>query len=193
MVPQCTGDGRDRRPADGRTQAKGESPTGGTDAVYKLSDLGGYCADVTAVPAQAQWRGYVSRDLEISFHAPGDMITERGTYSGDRTGDHPTIVYRSAANNIEYKVVVTDFRERADEGASLAIEAAFTFQDEKNVLMDAYARIHETFDRKVTIDLPDNGGRSMGHSISTKAIFIRPLPRCCPRMGITARPLWDGS
>ncbi len=117
---------------------------------------------MTLVPAQAQWRGYVSRDLEISFHAPGEMITERGTYSGDRTGDHPTIVYRSAANNIEYKVVVIDFRERADEGASLLVEAAFTFQDEKNVLMDAYARIHETFGRKVTIDLPDNGGRSMG-------------------------------
>ncbi len=127
-----------------------------------LAILVGTALMMAAVPAQAQWRGYVSRDLGISFHAPGDMITERGTYSGDRTGDHPTIVYRSAANDIEYRVVVSDFRERSDEGASLVIEAAFTFQDEKNVLMDAYARIDDTFGRKVTIDLPDNGGRSMG-------------------------------
>ena len=59
-------------------------------------------------------------------------------------------------------MVVSDFRERADEGASLLIEAASTFQAEKNVLMDAYARIDETYGRKVTIDLPENGGRSMG-------------------------------
>lgn len=127
-----------------------------------LAILVGTALMMAAVPAQAQWRGYISRDLGISFHAPGDMITERGTYSGDRTGDHPTIVYRSAANDIEYRVVVSDFRERSDEGASLVIEAAFTFQDEKNVLMDAYARIDDTFGRKVTIDLPNNGGRSMG-------------------------------
>ena len=117
---------------------------------------------VTLVPAQAQWRGYINHDLGISFHAPGEMIVERGTYIGDRSGEHPTIVFRSAANNMEYKVIVTDFRERSDEGASFVIEAAFTFQDQKNVLMEAYARIDNTFGRKVTIDLPDNGGRSMG-------------------------------
>lgn len=117
---------------------------------------------MTHVPAQAQWRGYVSYDLGISFHAPGEMITERGTYTGDRTGDHPSIIFRSAADNMEYSVIVTDFRDRAEEGASLVTEAAFTFQDQRNVVMDAYARIDETFGRKVTLDLPDNGGRSMG-------------------------------
>jgi hypothetical protein len=117
---------------------------------------------VTPVPAQAQWNGYINHELGISFHAPGEMITERGSYTGPRSGEHPTIILRTTENNIEYEVVVSDFRERSDEGASLVIEAAFIFQDAKNVLMEAYARIDETFGRKVTIDLPDNGGRSMG-------------------------------
>lgn len=116
----------------------------------------------TAAPAHAQWHGYVSHDLGISFHAPGEMITESGSYEGERTGGHPTIVFRSAADNIEYKTVVIDFREREEEGASLLLEATYMFQLEKNVVMDAYARVGETFGRKLTIDLPDNGGRSMG-------------------------------
>ena len=123
--------------------------------------LVGITLAVTHAPAQAQWRGYVSYDLGISFHAPGDMIVERGTYTGDRTGEHPTVVFRSSADNIEYSVVVIDFRDRADEGASLATEAAFTFQNQLDVVMDAFARIDETFGRKVTVNLPDNGGRTM--------------------------------
>ena len=127
-----------------------------------LMILVGTALAVSHVPAQAQWRGYVSYDLGISFHAPGEMITERGTYVGDRSGEHPSIVFHSSANNIDYSVVVIDFRDRADDGASLATEAAFTFQNQKNVVMDAFARIDETFGRKVTLDLPDNGGRTMG-------------------------------
>jgi len=142
----------------------------------------------TAAPAQAQWRGYVSYDLGISFHAPGEMITERGTYSGDRTGEHPTVVYRSAANDVEYTVVVTDFRDRSDEGASLVIEAAFTFQDGKNVLMDAYARIDETFGRKVTIDLPDNGGRSMGSFYFHEGYLYQTFATVLPANGDYASP-----
>ncbi len=117
---------------------------------------------LTAIPAQAQWRGYISRDLGITFHAPGEMTTERGSYEGERSGEHPAIIYRSIADDIEYKVMVTDFRERSGEGASLLVEAAFVFQDDRNVLMDTYARVDETYGRKVTVDLPDNGGRSMG-------------------------------
>jgi hypothetical protein len=128
----------------------------------KLMFLVGTVLAVAHVPAHAQWRGYVSYDLGISFHAPGEMVTERGIYTGDRTGEHPTVVFRYSADNIEYRVVVTDFRDRADEGASLVLEAAFTFQNQKDLVMDAYARIDETFGRKITIDLPDNGGRTMG-------------------------------
>ncbi len=143
---------------------------------------------LTAAPAQAQWRGYVSYDLGISFHAPGEMITERGTYSGDRTGEHPAVIFRSTADDIEYEVVVTDFRESLDDGASLVIEAAFTFQDQKNVLMEAYARIDETFGRKVTIDLPDNGGRSMGSFYFYRGYLYQTFATVLPANGDYGSP-----
>ena len=153
-----------------------------------LMILVGAALAVTHVPAQAQWRGYVSYDLGISFHAPGEMIVERGTYTGDRTGEHPTVVFRSSADNIEYRVVVTDFRDRADEGASLATEAAFTFQNRKNVVMDAYARIDETFGRKVTLDLPDNGGRSMGSFYFHEGFLYQTFATVLPANGDYGTP-----
>ena len=116
----------------------------------------------SVAPAHAQWQGYVSRDLGFSFHAPGEMSAERGTYHAFRSGEHPTIVYRSIVNNIEYKILVTDFTDRAAEGANLLVEAAFTFREDQDVLMGEYIRIDDAFGLRVTINLPDNGGRSMG-------------------------------
>ncbi len=141
-----------------------------------------------AVPAQAQWRGYISRDLGFSYHAPGEVTAERGTYEGERSGEHPTIVCRSVADDIEYKMVVTDFTERSDEGASLLIEAAFIFQDDKNVLMDTYARIDATYGRKVTIDLPDNGGRSMGSFYFHQGYLYQSFATVLPANGDYASP-----
>nr|TFG54849.1 MAG: hypothetical protein E4H34_01700 [Hyphomicrobiales bacterium] len=115
----------------------------------------------TIAPAQTQWRPYVSRDLGFAFHAPGQPSVERGTYRADTSGEYPTIVYRTIVNNIEYKVIVADCRNRAAEGASILEEAAYTFQLEQNVVTDDYGRVDTVYGRKVTIDLPDNGGRSM--------------------------------
>lgn len=134
----------------------------------------------TAVPAHAQWHGYISRDLGFSFHAPGEVTAERGIYNALRSGEHPTIEFHSLVNDIEYKVAVTDFRDRAEEGANLLVEAAFTFREDQNVLMGEYARIDDSFGLKVTIDLPDNGGRSMGtfhfHEGYLYQVFATVLP-----------------
>jgi len=116
----------------------------------------------SAAPAHAQWHGYVSRDLGFSFHAPGEIMAERGNYNAFRSGEHPTIVYRSVVDDIEYKIVVIDFRDRAEEGANLLVEAAFTFREDQDVLMGEYIRIDDAFGLRTTINLPDNGGRSMG-------------------------------
>nr|TFG55055.1 MAG: hypothetical protein E4H34_01265 [Hyphomicrobiales bacterium] len=140
-------------------------------------------------PAQAQWRGYVSHDLGISFHAPGEMVTESGVYTAERSGEHPSVVYRSSADNIEYKVVATDFRDRVDDGASLVIEAASTFQTGHNALMEAYARIDETFGRKITIDLPDNGGRTMASFYFHDGFLYQTFATVLPANGDYGTPL----
>lgn len=130
--------------------------------VAAVSTLVGMMLVWSGAPAHAQWQGYVSRDLGFSFHAPGEMIAERGTYTAFRSGDHPIIIYRSVVDDIEYKIFVTDFTDRAEEGANLLVEAAFTFREDQDVLMGEYIRIDDSFGLRVTINLPDNGGRSMG-------------------------------
>jgi len=128
---------------------------------------------LAAGPAQAQWKGYVSRDYGFSFHAPGTMAVEKGTYKADRSGEQPTVVFRSAADNIEYRVIVSDFRQRAGDGANLLLEAAYAFQNGRNALMDTYARVDDVFGRKITVDLPNNGGRSMAAFFFSKGYLIQ--------------------
>ena len=62
------------------------------------------------------------------------------------------------------------------------------FQDERNVLMDAYARIDDTFGRRVTIDLPDNGGRSMGSFYFHQGYLYQSFATVLPANGDFASP-----
>jgi hypothetical protein len=114
-----------------------------------------------AAPAQAQWKAYVSRDLGFSFTAPGEVKAEKGTYKGERSGEHPAIIFRSVADNIEYKATVVDFTSQLANGPSLFEEAVVVFQGRNKVLMDNYGRIGGLYGRKGTVEIPNNGGRSM--------------------------------
>jgi hypothetical protein len=78
---------------------------------------------MTVAPAQAQWKSYVSRDLQFTFIVPGEVKAEKGVYKGERTGDHPAIIFRSTANNIEYTATVIDLSAPNANPASLLEEA----------------------------------------------------------------------
>jgi len=142
----------------------------------------------TAAPAQAQWRPYVSRDLGFAFHSPGEVSVAKGSYQADTSGEYPTIVYRSLVDNIEYKAIVSDFRDRPSEGGSLMEEAAFTFQFEKSVLSDTYGRVDTVYGRKVTIDLPNNGGRSMGAFYFDRGYLFQLVATVLPENGDYGSP-----
>jgi len=118
-------------------------------------------AATTTSAAAQQWKTYLSRDLGFSFMAPGEVKAERGTHRGQRSGEHPAIIFRSMDNNIEYKAIVVDFNARVGEAASLLEEAVVTFQEGKRTLMDNFGRINNNYGRKSTVDLPNRGGRSM--------------------------------
>src|SRR5262245_62073198 len=90
----------------------------------------------TSAPAQSQWKSYVSRDLGFWFMAPGQVKAERGTYKGQRSGQHPAIIFGSMDNNIEYKALVVDMNARVGESASLLEEAVVTFQEGRRTVMD---------------------------------------------------------
>jgi hypothetical protein len=111
-------------------------------------------------PAQAAWKSYISHPLGFAFAAPGDLMVEKGSYRGEVAGPHDTIVYRFVDDNIEYKAVVVDMTDKANEAATLLGEAAYIFQDGKKLLMDTYGRVDRQFGRKLTVDLPNNAGRA---------------------------------
>jgi hypothetical protein len=114
------------------------------------------------IPAAAQWRPYISHSLGFAFAAPGELKVEKGTYNSPILGPRDTIVYAFIDDNIEYKVIVVDMRDKANESSNLLGEAQFVYQDGKRVLMDAFGRVDRQYGRKLTVDLPNNGGRSTG-------------------------------
>lgn len=120
---------------------------------------------IGAVPAEAAWHSYVSHELGFSFEAPGEVKATLGTYRGQIAGPRQTVVYRSVDDNIEYKVTVLSFAQAAMDGADLLGERAYTFQNNKKVLMDTFGRVEPgkeaIYGRKITVDQPNNGGRTL--------------------------------
>ncbi|HLK81058.1 MAG TPA: hypothetical protein VKT99_06125 [Xanthobacteraceae bacterium] len=125
-----------------------------------LAILAGAALAATSAPATAAWRGYISHSLGFAFAAPGELKVEKGTYRGAVAGARDTFVYRFVDDNIEYKAVVIDMSDKANDAATLLGEAEYNFQDGKKVLMDTFGRVDRQFGRKLTIDLPNNGGRT---------------------------------
>jgi hypothetical protein len=124
-----------------------------------LVTLVGALATTTA-PAMAAWRPYISHPLGFAFAAPGELKVEKGIYSGAVAGGRDTLVYRFVDDNIEYKAVVIDMSDRANDAATLLGEAEYNFQEGKKVLMDTFGHVDRQYGRKLTIDLPNNGGRT---------------------------------
>jgi hypothetical protein len=114
----------------------------------------------TSAPATAAWHGYISHPLGFAFAAPGELKVEKGTYRGAVAGARDTLIYRFVDDNIEYKAVVIDVSDKANDAATLLGEAEYNFQDGKKVLMDTFGRVDRQFGRKLTIDLPGNAGRA---------------------------------
>jgi hypothetical protein len=98
--------------------------------------------------------------LGFAFAAPGELKVEKGTYRSAVAGPHDTAVYRFVDDDIEYKVVVIDMRDKANDAATLLGEAEYVFQEGQKVRMDAFGRVDRQYGRKLTIDLPDNAGRT---------------------------------
>jgi len=114
----------------------------------------------SAGPASAAWKGYISHPLGFAFAAPGDLKIEKGKYQGAVAGTHDTTVWRSVDDGIQYSVTVIDTTAEANKAATLLGEAEYIFQDQKKLLMDAFGRVDGKFGRKLTIDLPNKGGRT---------------------------------
>lgn len=125
-----------------------------------LTILVGATLAALSVSSSAAWHGYISHPMGFGFWAPGELKVEKSTYNSALAGQHESTVYRSLEDNIEYKVTVVDMGNDANDAANLIGEAEYNFQDGKKVLMDAFGRADRELGRKITVDLPNNGGRS---------------------------------
>jgi len=129
---------------------------------WTLAAVTGAAVIALTAPASAAWRGYISHPLGFAFAAPGELKMEKGKYQAAVAGAHDTMVFRSVDDNIEYKLIIVDTTAQANQAAVLLGEAQYIFQDGKKVLMDAFGRVDGKYGRKLTIDLPNNGGRTTG-------------------------------
>ena len=125
-----------------------------------LAALAGVALMAMMGPASAAWHGYISHALGFAFAAPGELKVEKGKYQGGVAGAHDATIFRSVDDNIEYKVIVVDMGQQANQAATLLGEAEYIFQDGKKVLMDAFGRVDGKYGRKLTIDLPNKAGRT---------------------------------
>ena len=125
-----------------------------------LAVLAGVALAAMNTPAMAAWHGYISHPLGFAFAAPGELKVEKGTYRGAVAGAYDTLVYRFVDDDIEYKAVVIDMSDKANDAATLLGEAEYNFQDGKKVRMDTFGRVDRQYGRKLTIDLPNNAGRA---------------------------------
>jgi hypothetical protein len=145
-----------------------------------------------AMPAQADWKNYVNRELGFSFMAPSDVKTSVGTFRGEVAGPRETIVYRSAENNVEYRVTVMSFIQAQAEGAAILGEREYMFQDKKKLLSDTFARVGTgkdvVYGRKLVVDLPGNRGRATGAFYFTRGKLIALEATVLPAHGDPASP-----
>jgi hypothetical protein len=127
----------------------------------------------TTAPSEAAWSGYFNKSVEFSFFAPGELKTERGTYSGALAGQREATVFQSEEDNIQYRVIVVDFSSRPNDEAALLAEAATAFQAGKTVLADTTLQVDDIGGRKISVDLPNGMGRSMGAFYFRKGHLIQ--------------------
>lgn len=157
-----------------------------------LAIASGLALVLATAPANAAWKSYISHTLGFSFEAPGDLKTETGTVRGAIAGPQETIIFRSVDDNIEYKVTVINFTQAAAEGATLLGEMHFMFDQGKKVLMDTFGRVEPgkdaVYGRKVTADLPNNGGRATAAFYFTKGYLYMLQATVLPANGDYTSP-----
>ena len=159
---------------------------------WTIAAFAGVAITIAAMPARAEWKSYINRELGFSFMAPGEVKASVGTFRGAIAGPRQTIVYRSVEDNIEYKVTVMSFVQAQAEGATLLGEREYMFQDGKKVLVDTFARVEpgkdSVYGRKIVVDLPGNNGRSTGAFYFTKGRLIALEATVLPANGDFASP-----
>jgi hypothetical protein len=146
-------------------RAENAESLGGAMRVSALSCSAIAVLMALTAPAEAAWHGYISHTFGFAFAmpaAPNELKIDKTSYKGAVAGTRDAMVWSTVQDNIEYQAFVIDTTAQASQSATLLGEAEYIFQDGKKLLMDSFGRVDRHYGRKLTIDLPNNGGRRIG-------------------------------
>jgi len=113
------------------------------------------------LPAEAAWKQYFNKDAVFSWNAPEGVKTTKTTYRSATAGQRPATAFEVTEDDVIYRVTVVDFSGRGNDGAAIIKEASAALTSSGKSLSDADARVESSYGRKMTVELPNNGGRTM--------------------------------
>jgi hypothetical protein len=148
----------------------------------------GIVLSMSILPAEAAWHGYVNVEAGFSFMAPGDVKVEKAAYQSTLEGPRAATIFRSVEDNVEYRVMVVNFFGRKNDEPAIIKEASTLFLANKKVLADSEARVESSYGRKMTVDLPNNGGRAMGAIYFSQGYLIELQVTILPANGDYGSP-----
>jgi hypothetical protein len=126
------------------------------------------------LPAKAEWRYWACPVDSFASKFPAEPKQDSIKFTLPRHGEALSArTYTTIEDNVVYKVLVADYSDRKDDGASILEEAMFQHTDTDDdglrrgtIVANDSARIEPvprgaTYGRRIAIDLPNNGGRNL--------------------------------
>ncbi len=134
-------------------------------------------AMLAIAPAEAAWSGFFNREVGFSYNAPAGMKAEKTTYKLGTAQPRAATAFRVMEDNIQYNVTVVEVGGMAENDAIKAATEAL--QAGRKILSHDEARVESMHGHKMSIELPNNGGRSVaaiyfknGHLIQLDATVL---------------------
>ena len=138
------------------------------------------------LPADAAWKQYFNREAGFSFNAPDGVKASKTAYRSAAAGPRNATVFEANEDNVVYRVTVVDFNGRTSE--EVIKEASGMFTAGGKVLSNEEARVDSSYGRKMTVDLPNNGGRSMSGIFFNRNRLVQLQVTVLPANGDYASP-----
>ena len=119
---------------------------------------------LAAVPAEAAWKQYTSRELGFAVDFPAEMKTSRGEWKGAVARTVPTTVVSAELDNVTYQAIVADFSNRVGDTPTILGEAAYILSLEGMLVAETMARSepgpNAIYGRRITVMLPDGAKKT---------------------------------
>ena len=127
---------------------------------------------VAAPASAAQWKEVKHEDMELKKEWPGEPKVETIEYKTPIVGTVPAKLLTYSEDNIVYRMMVADTRNKPELGGTILGECVFMAEDAGEPIAEMTARVEPgaraVYGRIITVNLADNKGRAMTACFHTK-------------------------